>query len=65
MRWWINKNGVNTGEIFDDEIIENSPGDDLFTQEYINAELMSRNANSSVLYTADYMGPSFKIENKQ
>ncbi|WP_026793138.1 hypothetical protein [Pleomorphomonas oryzae] len=62
MRWLINKDGVNTGESYDDGIIEPmvdghgpGPGDDGFTRDGIDAELKRRNdANDGHTYTADY-----------
>lgn len=54
-RWWINKDGLNTGEIFDDGILYVNPGDEGFTRDLIDAEVASRGEG----YSADYMGVSY------
>ena len=54
MRWQLNKDGVNTGETFDDGILDTAPGDDGFTRDHVNAELTRRGEG----WSADYMGAS-------
>lgn len=44
MRWWIIKNGVNTGEIFDDGIPNIMPGEDGFDRSAADAEAARRGA---------------------
>lgn len=69
MRWFINKNGVNTGEVFDDRVIEPpifengpgpGPGEEGFTREHIDAELQRRSDDDEDAdFTADYFGRSW------
>ena len=54
MRWNINKDGINTGEVFDDLILDTAPGVKGFTRKHINAHL----ADLGEGFTADYMGLS-------
>lgn len=57
MRWWINKDGDNTGVVFDDGVVEAAPGDEAFTRDGINAELRRLNGNKDVgPHTADFLG---------
>lgn len=55
MQWWIVKNGANTGVLFDDGILCNSPGDAEFTRSGIDAHLKTLSAG----HTADYAMPTF------
>lgn len=54
MRWWIIKNGQNTGEIFDDGIAEATPGRVGFDRDVVDAEVTRRGSE----WSADYMGPT-------
>ena len=58
MRWTINKDGVNTGEVFDDGILAASPGDPEFTKEKIDAKLKDLGKG----HTADWAGVSYPTE---
>ena len=55
MRWFINKDGINTGEVFDDLVLDTAPGDKGFTRKHINAHL----AGLGEGFTACYMGQSY------
>lgn len=69
MRWWINKDGGNTGEIFDDRITEPpiyengpgpGPGDEGFRRDGIDAELARlRKKEPVITWSADYMDRSW------
>lgn len=58
MRWNINKNGTNTGEVFDDGVPLAQPGDPEFNRDLIDAHLLTLTPKSAT-WTADYMGQSW------
>lgn len=69
MRWWIICDDINTGETFDDGIIEPcvdghgpGPGDLGFTREAVDLELSRLRAKSNgETLTADYQGMSWPL----
>lgn len=61
MRWWLNKDGENTGINFDDGTVTPEtdghgpgPGEEGFTRELVEAECARRRASEGGIWTADY-----------
>jgi hypothetical protein len=54
MRWLFFIGSTNTGEIFDDRVVAEGPGDPAFSRDAIEAELRRRGGD----WGADYLGRS-------
>ena len=75
MRWSINENGVNSGESFDDGILEPAiyeggpgpgPGEEGFTRAGIDAELARRKeAKPSSTWAADYIDRNWPVPSEE